>query len=745
MKTIKLLIAMIAGVSFCIYGGEAHWITSNDNRNEPGSMMCLQRKIHLDSVPSEALVRISADSKYWLWVNGIPVIIEGGVKRGPNPKDSYFDSFNIAPYLASGDNIVSAQVWYFGKEGFSYNPSGKSAFFLECAPIAQLNSGKGWSGRLHPCYYVPEGETPNFRLAESNIGYDARKDIGNWHAAYHYWPDVEEIGAEGDEPWGKLHNRIIPLWKDFGLSDYQSIEIKRGDEADTIVAKLPYNAQVMPFMSIEAPEGEVIHFLTDNYHGGGAPNVRAEYITRSGRQQYENKGWMNGENVVYIMPKGVKIHDLKFRETGYDTEFASNFSCSDPFWKKYYDKAARTLYLTMRDTYMDCPDRERAQWWGDEVNESGEAFYALTRSSDLLMKKGMYELIGWQRPDGSLFSPIPASNWNQELPGQMLASIGHYGFWNYYLNTGDIETISDLYQGAKRYLGTWTKEPDGTMSPRSGGWQWGDWGENIDKTPLYNAWYFLAQKGVMQMADALGLLSERDSIAAEMDELKSAFNNAFWDGDSYRHPAFEGRPDDRVHALAVVAGLADEDKYEAILSVLDNCEQASPYMEKYVAEAYFIMGRGKTGLERMKRRFANMVENPGFSTLFEGWGIGADGFGGGTSNHAWSGGGLTILSQYVAGISPLTPGYERFKVAPNLCGIERIEMTVPTVRGEIEYKAQDKDGELSIEINFPSDMEAELHIPNEYSDISVNGTKRNAPTTLPGGSMWKVKARKHVK
>ena len=38
-----------------------------------------------------------------------------------------------------------------------------------------------------------------------------------------------------------------------------------------------------------------------------------------------------------------------------------------------WEKSQRTLYITMRDTYMDCPDRERAQWWGDEVNESGEA------------------------------------------------------------------------------------------------------------------------------------------------------------------------------------------------------------------------------------------------------------------------------------------------------------------------------------------------------------------------------------
>ena len=53
----------------------------------------------------------------------------------------------------------------------------------------------------------------------------------------------------------------------------------------------------------------------------------------------------------------------------------------------------------------------------------------------------MYELIGWQQEDGTLYSPIPSSNWNKELPGQMLASIGYYGFWNYYLHTGDLQTI----------------------------------------------------------------------------------------------------------------------------------------------------------------------------------------------------------------------------------------------------------------------------------------------------------------
>lgn len=33
------------------------------------------------------------------------------------------------------------------------------------------------AGEKHPAYYVPQGEQPNYRLAESNIGFDAGKDI----------------------------------------------------------------------------------------------------------------------------------------------------------------------------------------------------------------------------------------------------------------------------------------------------------------------------------------------------------------------------------------------------------------------------------------------------------------------------------------------------------------------------------------------------------------------------------------
>lgn len=129
--------------------------------------------------------------------------------------------------------------------------------------------------------------------------------------------------------------------------------------------------------------------------------------------------------------------------------------------------------------------------------------------------------------------------------------------------------------------------------------------------------------------------------------------------------------------------MADESKYEAILKLFRHYEYASPYMEKYVLEAMFRMNRPCEALERMKKRFGKMVDYPRLTTLFEGWGIGPEGFGGGTYNHAWSGGGLTLLSQKVCGIAPVKPGFKEFSLRPQMGFLTHAEMSMLSVNGRI--------------------------------------------------------------
>jgi len=698
---------------------KASWIGVSEV-SAPNQWICYRKVVHLNEAPRQAMARIAADSKYWLWINGKLVVFEGQLKRGPTPQDTYYDQLDLSKHLHKGDNTIAVLLWYFGKHGFSHKSSGKAGFVFDATVDGKrVPSDRSWKAMIHPSFGNTGKPHPNYRLPESNIRFDAAKEPAGWQMPGFddsSWPEAKAYGMPPCAPWNKLVKRPIPLWKEYGLKGYVNSEmLPRISDGSTIKAKLPYNAQVTPYLKIEAPAGKTIDIRMDNYQGGGPPNVRGEYITRAGIQEYENLGWMNGHEVHYTIPAGVKILDLKYRETGYKTEFTGTFECDDEFLNRYRQKALRTLYVTMRDTYFDCPDRERAQWWGDMVNEMGEAFYALDPQSSLLAKKGMLELCNWQRKDNTIYSPVPAGNWNKELPTQMLNSVGYFGFWTYYLYSGDIETIRTVYPGVKRYLSIWKLGEDGLVVPRSGGWTWGDWGKNKDMTILYNGWFYLALKGELNMADALGKTSDISDIKARMASIEKHFNQTFWNGKEYRSPKYKGATDDRAHALAVVSGLAGPDKYDAIREVFKTSYHSSPYMEKYVGEALYMMRFEDDAIARTKKRFKIMTDHP-YSTLWEDWRIG--GSGGGTINHAWCGGALTLLSQYGAGVAPEKAGYESYHVLPQMGPLKTIKTTIPSVKGDIKLELLNGQETFVMNLASPENTTAIVGIPNTAKNIT---------------------------
>jgi hypothetical protein len=697
---------------------------------------CFRKEIHLDRAPESAIARIAVDSKYWLWINGELVVFEGQLKRGPTPEDTYYDEVDLAPHLKKGGNTIAVLVWYFGIEGFSHNSSGTPGLVFDASIDGKaLLSDSSWKAKLHPSYSTCEGEKPNFRLSESNIRFEARKDMPGWQQ--HGFDDADwgsafAYGKPPAAPWNQLVLRPIPLWKDYGLKNYANHdELPKVSTGETIIAKLPYNAQVTPYLKIEGPAGEVIDLRTDSYKGGGPPNVRAEYVSREGVQAYESLGWMNGHEFHYTIPAGFKIHALQYRETGYDTEFTGTFECDDEFFNRYRQKALRTLYITMRDTYFDCPDRERALWWGDAVNEIGEAFYSLDPRSNGLAKKGILELIDWQREDGTVFAPIPAGNWNKELPMQMLNTVGFYGFWNYYLYSGDLETIRTVYPGVKRYLDVWQLGEDGLVVQREGDWTWGDWGKHKDMAILYNSWYYLALKGQKLMAEAVGATGDIPAITARMQSIEANFNKTFWTGKEYRSPGYKDETDDRAHALAVISGLAKPEQYPAIREVLRTQEYASPYMEKYVGEAQYVMRHEDDAIARARKRYKTMTDHH-YTTLWEGWGIGKSGYGGGTINHAWTGGMLTLLSQYAAGVAPTKPGYESYHVLPQMGPLKHIKTIVPSVKGDILLELRNQAKSFSLDLVSPAATTAVIGIPKRQ-DMPVKSIKANGKTIWKDG------------
>lgn len=715
---------------------QAQWISvDSPEANNVNTWLTFRKDVTLKKAPKKLLWNIAVDSKYWLWINGKEVIFEGQLKRGPKPGMSYYDEINVAPYLQKGNNQIAILVWHFGKDGFSHQNSGQSGLIINCLQNNDFNTDSSWYVRIHPAFSKTDKPDPNFRLAESNIRYDAQKELTDWQTqdpSKFSMSNAIEKGSWGCKPWGELEKRPTPQWKDYGKKSVK-FERNSGTEKDTIKAYLPYNMQMTPILDItDAKGGQLISIMTNHTFAASTENIRAEYITKQGNQTYESLGWMNGEELILIVPKDVTVNNLQYRETGYDTYPQGTFTCSDPFFMRFWEKALRTLYVNMRDTYFDCPDRERAQWWGDAVVLMGESFYTYSTSSHALMKKAIYELCNWQKPDGALYAPIPAGNWDKELPGQMLAAISLYGFWNYYMNTGDIETIRMAYPHVKRYLSLWKLDENGLTLEREGGWNWGDWGDNRDMRLIFAGWHHIALNSAAHMAELLGKPHDANNFKNIMESVKKAYNQC-WNGTAYRHPSYKQDTDDRVQALAVISGIAPKEYYPAIAKCMESHWHASPYMEKYVMESLFRMGYEEQAISRVKERLTPMVEDSIYTTLYEGWGIGSKGYGGGTTNHAWSGGALTVLAQFLCGISPIEPAYRTFSIKPQPASMESASISIPTVSGTIKSAFVQKNGIVTLSFSVPKGTTALVYVPakniNDIKEKSV--IKKHIVTNAP--------------
>lgn len=690
------------------------------SQSAPGNLWSAYRKsFQLGQVPASAPARIAVDSKYWLWINGKMVVREGGLKRGPNPNDTYVDIVDLAPYLVAGKNQIAVLAWFFGKDGFSHKSSGKPGFLFELkAGDTVVSSDVSWKVARHPAF-GQAGNEPNFRLPESSVRFDARQDMVGWTSVDYDdrgWDTPMDGQSPPTAPWNRLWPREIPQWKDFGLKDYtNAAALPKRSDGKQIVAKLPYNAQVTPWLRVSAPAGVMIRMSTTNT----ANEIHAEYLTREGEQEFETPAWMSGDAVTYDIPAGVQVMGLKYRESGFDSEMTGKFSSDNPFVNQLWEKCKRTLYVNMRDSFFDCPDRERAQWWGDIVIQLGQVFYTFDPRAHLLIRKCMYNLCNWQRPSKTMFSPVPAGNWDKELPQQMLASIGQYGFWTYYLNTGDRATLEDTYPHVKDYLSIWQIDGDGLVVHRSGenGWDWADWGENVDIRMLDQAWFCLALQGAANMARELGKPAEAEGYETLRTSVIEATNRKFWNGTAYRDPGYGGATDDRAQGMAVVAGIAKPEQYPAIQAVLAKEFHASPYIEKYILEALFRMNAPASAMSRMQQRYQEMVASE-TSTLWELFTRA------GTLNHAWTGGPLTLIAEHVVGITPTAPGWRSFKVEPNLAEVKQISCEFDSVRGRFAVRQALQAKSYHLEVQSPAGTTGEVVVPLQrhgFRAVRVNG------------------------
>ncbi len=713
---------------------DAKWIWTEDRQNN--TWVRLKKTFSLDVVPESAFAEIAVENRYHLWVNGTLAVYDGGLKRGYDPESGYFDRVDLAPYLTVGENLIEVQAWFWGVKEQSYSnvPLDVPGFiFALDLGTETLISDESWLTAKDAAYLDDSAEgfsvpQPNYRLPEYNIYYDARAEAEPAFAA------ASVCAAYGDAPYCRLYLRRIPLFKEYGLVDYENgadfAEYTTAED-EQLVLRPAYNAQLTPYLEVTAEAGKVITITAENTsHGDNS--VRVTYVTKDGRQAWEAPAWLSGMFITYDIPADVTVHRLMYRESGYDSALVGAFTMSDEFFDTLWQMGVRTQYVCIRDGFMDCPDRERAQWTGDAATQLRTLLYGLDTNAPALFKNLLTQKANWVVTGGKgghndlLPTVVPIFNEYYELPAQEMAGI--VAAWDYYLYTGDETIIHLYYQPALRYLNLWKQNKDGLLKHKTGQGlvDWQDTGSNkVDTKVQENALYYWALSTVKNMALALG--EDVTEIDERLTALHDGYQTLWVDGVGY---TTTGVADDRANAFAVLSGLASEDKYETIRTALIENHMASTYTEAYVEMALCRMGYTADALDRMQQQYGDMVRRnreTGMTTLWEYF---TDGMG--TWNHAWAASPVYTLSAYVGGVRPTAPGYATYAIAPDFSHCDHISASVETVRGTIAVEAS-ADGGMTL--TLPEGGEASVRVPSAANKtVFVNGTETVG--TPDGSDLW---------
>ncbi len=493
--------------------------------------------------------------------------------------------------------------------------------------------------------------------------------------------------------------------KDYGLKNY--IYLSKDlphceNKAWKLVCQMPYNCQFQPWIRLKSPGGKVISLNSSN------PLVlyltqTEKVTTKPGVNIYEAKSWVSGEGAVYTIAAGVTVEAVKYRQTGYFTKLAGSFVCNDDDYNILWKREARTLYLCMRDHFYDCPDRERVGFWGDGTPELDQCFYAFDTLSHALCK----DLV---------LRPLEAGFY----PGQQLEFLGKYGLWFYYMQTGDLQSISSVYQSTKHFL------LDTYQFGRKN--QWFDWGKNIIDVPVIETCFmYIDLESLKKMAFLTGHATDITAINLKLSKIKATFNEKYWKGGYYMSSQVSS-PDDRANAMAVNAGLAESSQWEAIYdNVLTKYRNSSCFFDRWIFEALCKMGKQQYALLRMDDRYQTMIAGS-FTTLWEHydrWWATRDRFDAASSlNHGWNPP-VLLLSQTIAGISPQEAGWKVYDVFPKEAFLNSIKVVVPTVKGEIKMEMKKTSTEYLLSLTSPVKTKAIVGIPKgDFSvlrSIRVNG------------------------
>jgi hypothetical protein len=506
----------------------ASWIAMPGAPERDAGVYHFRRRVALDQVPSRLIVHVSADQRYLLHVNGRRV--GTGPGRG-NPEHWPFQTYDIAPWLRLGENVIAATVWNFGLSAPMAQMTRRTGFLLQSddSRHAAFDTGKQWEAREAAAHGVnPEGLTSlrarHFYYAagpgerrdarEWDWAWDAASPAERWTPAREVWRAHPRSIREGPgwmqspEGWLLVPSPLPPLTHaptEAGRvvrASAAGVPLERPLEGVTIPSHtdttvlLDRRTLTNAYPAIVVSGGRDARVrLTyaealfdadrrkgnrDDIAGKETVGVVDEFIADGGSHRRLEPLWFRTwrylEVHVTTSDSPITIERVEAVFTAFPLELKASVNVGDEALRRIWDVSWRTVQLAAHETYMDAPYWEQLQYVGDTRID---ALLSYTLGNDDRLARQAIEQFDLSRsPEGLTQSRYPTLE-PQYIPPYSLFFVGMvHDFWMY---RGDREFVLARLPGTRAVL-EWflaRQRRDGLLE-RLPYWVHGDTGTALD-------------------------------------------------------------------------------------------------------------------------------------------------------------------------------------------------------------------------------------------------------------------------
>lgn len=752
----------------------ATWITLGDADAEAAGMYLFRKSFNLDSKPISFPIRISADNRYKLFVNGNLVSV------GPNWGDIKhwnYQSMDIASNLKQGNNTIAVKVWNEADMRAVAQFSFKTALILqgqtEQAKIVDTN--KSWKVVEDKSYTPLEQHIRGYYAAGAGDFMDMNKAIVNWNAQDFddsSWDAADTVfeavqqgfGFRQQEGW----NLVPSILPEMELTNERLVAVRKADGV-----KVPSSFPAKP-TDIKIDANSNIKILLDQEHltnaylsllfsGGKNSVITIQYAeglydsegAKGNRDVIEGKmmtgrrdsiisnGMANQEYTsltyrtyryvelgVETQDEPLVINDIYGTFTGYPFQMKANLFSESEELSDMMEIGWRTARLCAVDTYMDCPYYERLQYVGDTRIQHFVSFY---NSGDDRLIKNAINLIDYSRqPNGHTLSRYPDRQ-DQVIPTYSLWYVSM--LYDYMMYGSDANYIAEKLMGSRQVLNYFITylDDDGSLK-NVPGWNYTDWVPewNFGMAPM-------AEDGSSAALDLQMLHALQSGIALEeelgkpefvtlyktmADQLTETIKSKYWDESKqlFADTPAKDKFSQHANSLAILANIVDEDTKKAIGKSLLEDESLAPasiYFSYYLHLALNEAGYGDQYLEWLDVWRKNM--ELGLTT----WGETSQVETTRSDCHAWGSSPNIEFFRILLGIESASPNFKTVRIAPNLGDIKKIggEMPHPAGMISVDYKMSGK--KLQATINLPDGVDGEFVWNGQVNTLSAGENKIN--------------------